>query len=217
MIRRSTVVYIVLLLALAGTYYYLNHRAKPADIEVTAEPSADIQQGYLFTPADGTPSSIRIESKAGQTVEIARGADNAWTLTQPIEAKADQGEAEAAASQIATMSILDSVPEIDPKIVGLETPEYVLTVNFTNGVERTVDIGVITPTESGYYVRDAEGKVIIISRSAIDSLLGLLDNPPYLETLTPSPISSTATSTPLPASQTPEFGTPSNETATPQP
>ena len=217
MIRRSTVVYIVLLLALAGTYYYLNHRAKPADIEVTAEPSADIQQGYLFTPADGTPSSIRIESKAGQTVEIARGADNAWTLTQPIEAKADQGEAEAAASQIATMSILDSVPEIDPKIVGLETPEYVLTVNFTNGVERTVDIGVITPTESGYYVRDAEGKVIIISRSAIDSLLGLLDNPPYLETLTPSPIPSTATSTPLPASQTPEIGTPSNETATPQP
>ena len=217
MIRRPTVVYIVLLLALAGTYYYLNHRAKPADIEVTAEPSAETQQGYLFTPADGTPSSIRIESKAGQTVEIARGADNAWTLTQPIEAKADQGEAEAAASQIATMSILDSVPEIDPKIVGLETPEYVLTVNFTNGVERTVDIGVITPTESGYYVRDAEGKVIIISRSAIDSLLGLLDNPPYLETLTPSPIPSTATSTPLPASQTPEIGTPANETATPQP
>jgi hypothetical protein len=217
MIRRSTVVYIVLLLALAGTYYYLNHRAKPADIEVTAEPGAETQQAYLFTAADGTPSSIRIESKAGQTIEIARGADNAWTLMQPIEAKADQGAAEAAASQITTMSILDTVPEIDPKIVGLETPEYVLTVNFTNGVERTVDIGVITPTESGYYVRDAEGKVIIISRSAIDSLLGLLDNPPYLETLTPSPIPSTVTSTPLPASQTPEIGTPSNETATPQP
>ena len=217
MIRRSTVVYIVLLLALAGTYYYLNHRAKPADIEVTAEPSADIQQGYLFTPADGTPSSIRIESKAGQTVEIARGADNAWTLTQPIEAKADQGEAEAAASQIATMSILDTVPEIDPTIVGLETPEYILTVKFTNGVERTVDIGVITPTESGYYVRNAAGKVIIISRSAIDSLLGLLDNPPYLETLTPSPIPPTATLTPPPASQTPEIGTPPNETATLQP
>ena len=217
MIRRSTVVYIVLLLALAGAYYYLNNRNKTADIEVTVEPSSEVAQVYLFTAQDGTPSSIRIESKAGQTVEIARGADNAWTLTKPIEAKADQGAAEAAASQITTMSILDTVPEIDPKIVGLETPEYVLTVKFTNGVERTVDIGVITPTESGYYVRDAEGKVIIISRSAIDSLLGLLDNPPYLETLTPSPIPPTATSTPLPASQTPEIGTPSNETATPQP
>lgn len=210
MIRRSTVVYIVLLLALAGTYYYLNHRAKPADIAITAEPSAEVTQADLFSAADGTPSSIRIESKAGQTFEIARDANSAWTVTQPREAKAEPGAAEAAASQITTMSILDTVPEIDPKIVGLETPEYVLTVKFTNGVERTVDIGVITPTESGYYVRDAAGKVTIVSRSAIDSLLGLLDNPPYLETLTPSPIPLTEISTPLPASQTPE-------TATPQP
>lgn len=216
MIRRSTVVYIVLLLALAGAYYYLNNRNKTADIALTVEPSSQAQ-AYLFTAADGTPSSILIESKAGQAVEIARGADNAWTLKQPIEAKADQGAAEAAASQITTMSILDTVPEIDPKIVGLERPDYVLTVKFTNGVERTVDIGVITPTESGYYVRDPAGKVLIVSRSAIDSLLGLLNNPPYLETLTPSPISPTETSTPLPASQTPEIGTPANETATTQP
>ncbi len=215
MIRRPTVVYLVLLLALAGAYYYLNNRNKNAGIEVTAEVTSEVTQAYLFTAEDGTPSSIRIESKAGQTVEVARGADNAWAVTQPIEVKAEQGVAEAAASQITTMSILDTVPEIDPKIVGLETPEYVLTVQFTNGVERTVDIGVITPTESGYYVRNADGKVIIVSRSAIDSLLGLLDNPPYLETLTPSPIPATETLTPLPASQTPAVATAPSETATP--
>jgi hypothetical protein len=215
MIRRSTVVYIVLFLALAGAYYYLNNREKPAEIEVTTEPSSEVAQAYLFTGEDGTPSGIRIESNAGDTVEVARGADNAWTLTQPIEAEADQGAAEAAASQITTMSILDTVPEIDPKIVGLETPEYVLTVKFINGVERTVDFGVITPTESGYYVRDADGKVIIVSRSAIDALLGLLNNPPYLETLTPSSIPPTETLTPFPPSQTPEVGTPPSVTATP--
>ena len=213
MIRRSTVVYIVLLLALAGVYYYLNNRNKTADIEVTAEPDAVATQAYLFTAANGTPSSLRIQSKAGQTVEVTRGADNAWTLIKPIEAKADQGAAEAAATQITTMSILDTVPEIDPKIVGLETPEYVLTVKFTNGVERMVDIGVITPTESGYYVRNADGQVIIVSRSAIDSLLGLLDNPPYAETLTPSPLPPTEALTPVPAS--PEVGTSASETATP--
>ena len=197
MIRRSTVVYIVVLLALAGAYYYLNNRNKTAGVEVTAEAPSELTQGYLFTAEDGTPTSIRLESKAGQVVEMARGADNAWTLTQPSEAKAEQGAAEAAASQITTMSILDTVPEIDPKIVGLEIPEYVLTVNFTSGGERTVDIGVITPTESGYYVRKKDGKVIIVSRSAIDSLLGLLANPPYLETLTPSPASQTTeTATP---------------------
>ena len=132
-------------------------------------------------------------------------------MTQPIEAKADQGAAEAAASQITTMSILDAVPDIDPKIVGLETPEYVLTVKFTSGVERTVDIGVITPTESGYYVRNENAEIVIISKSSIDALLGLLNNPPFLETPTPSPIP--PTETPIPP--TPEAGTPSNATPTP--
>lgn len=204
MIRGSTVVYIVLLLLLVGAYYYLNNREQPADIEltVTVEPGLEVGQEYLFTAEEGTPSSLRIESKSGETVEIARGEDNAWALTQPIEAKAEQGAAEAAATQVTTMRIIDTVPDVDPKIVGLEDPEYVLTVKFTGGGERTVDVGVITPTESGYYVRDAAGKVVIVSRSAIDALLGLLTNPPYLATLTPAPPS-------------PETAAPASETATP--
>jgi hypothetical protein len=197
MIRRSTVVYIVLLLVLAGAYYYLNNREQPAEIELTVEPGSEVAPTYLFTPEEGTPTSIRIESKAGETVEVARGEDNAWALTQPDEAKADQASAEAAASQVTTMRILDTVPGVDPGIVGLENPEYVLTIKFTSGGERTVDVGVITPSESGYYVRDGE-RVVIVSKSAIDALLGLLTNPPYLETPAPeadtsTPLSATAT------------------------
>ena len=199
MIRRSTVVYIVLLLVLVGAYYYLNNRQQPAEIELTAEPTSEVS--YLFSADEGTPTSIRIESKSGDIVEVARGEDSAWTLIQPVEATADQASAEAAASQVTTMLILDTVPDLDPKIIGLENPEYVLTIQFTNGGERTVDVGVITPTESGYYVRDGD-RVVIVSRSAIDSLLGLLTNPPYLETPTPAP-------------ETQEAGTPVTETPTP--
>ena len=201
MIRRSTVVYIVLLFLLVGAYYYLNNRQQPAEIEVTLEPGADAVPVYLFTAEDGKPTNIGIESKAGETVELARGEDNAWALTQPTKAKADQAAAEAAASQVTTMRVLDTVPDLDPEIVGLQEPEYVLRVNFTGGGERTVDIGVITPSESGYYVRDAEGSIVIVSRSAIDALLGLLTHPPYLETPTPEA----------------GAGTPSSEIATPQP
>ncbi len=201
MIRRSTVVYIVLLLVLAGAYYYLNNREQPADIELTAEPTSEAS--YLFTAEEGIPTSIRIESRAGEIIEVTRGEDNAWTLTEPDEAQADQAAAEAAASQVTTMRIVDTVPDVDPGIVGLEDPEYILTIKFTSGEERTVDVGVITPSESGYYVRNGEA-VVIVSISAIDSLLGLLTNPPYLETPTPSP-------------GTPEAGTPVGETTIPQP
>ncbi len=197
--RRSTWIYLLLLLALAGTYYFLNNREEPADIAITFEPEAEVS--YLFSAEDGVPASIRVESKAGEIVEVTRDADNAWVLKLPLEASADQGAAEAAASQVTTMRILDSLPDIDLEIVGLKTPEYTLIVKFRN-VERKVSIGVITPTESGYYVLSPDGDVVIVSASSVDALLNLLTFPPYLETPTPSPIP--ATETPLPS--TPEAG-----------
>jgi hypothetical protein len=206
--RRSTIVFLLLLVAMAGLYYYLNNRETPADIALTLEPEAQIS--YLFTAEDGLPTSIRIEAKTGGEVEVRRGADNAWTLILPIEAPADQAAVEAAATQATTLRILDTVPEVDPEIVGLDDPEYILTIEFTNDVERKAEIGVITPTESGYYVRNEAGETVIVSKSSVDALLGLLTNPPYLET----PVPSSAAETPLPASSTPEAGTASAETAT---
>ena len=207
--RRSTVIYLLLFLVLAGIYYYLNNREQPADISLTVEPGSEVS--YLFTADDGLPTSIRIESKTGDIVEVARDAENAWAITQPTEAKADQAAAEAAASQVTTMQILDTVPDVDLDIVGLADPEYTLTIKFTSDVERKVEIGVITPTESGYYVRNASGDIVIISRSSVDALVGLLTNPPYLETPTPGPLPLTET----PAPPTPEAATPSNASPTP--
>lgn len=209
MIRRSTIVYIVILLALAGVYYYLNNREQPeADILVTPEVTEEIT--YLFSADEGVPTDIRIQAKSGETVELARDAENAWALILPFEAKADQGSAEAAASQITTMRVLDTAPEVDLEVMGLEKPEYLLIVKFNESVERTINIGVVTPSESGYYVQDAAGgDVLIVSKSSVDALLTLLNTPPYLETPTPSP---TPTETPLP-SRTPNPG--ATETATP--
>ncbi|HZJ21774.1 MAG TPA: hypothetical protein VFD54_00610 [Anaerolineales bacterium] len=207
--RQSTVIYLVLFLLVIGAYYYLNNREEPADIALTLEPTTEVS--YLFTAEDGLPTSIRIESKSGDTVEVARNAENAWALILPREATADQASAEAAASQVTTMQILDRLPDIDPEIVGLTDPEYNILVRFTSGVERNVKIGVITPTESGYYVQNTDGETVIVSKSSVDALLGLLNNPPYLETPTPSPIALTET----PIDPTLEADAPSNETPTP--
>ena len=209
--RQSTVIYLVLFLLVIGAYYYLNNREQPADIALTLTLEPTTEVSYLFTAEDGLPTSIRIESKKGEIVEVARNAENAWALILPNEATADQASAEAAASQVTTMQILDRLPDIDPEIVGLTDPEYNIVVKFTSGVERNVKIGVITPTESGYYVQNTDGETVIVSKSSVDALLGLLNNPPYLETPTPSPLTLTETSITL----TPEADAPSNETPTP--
>jgi len=212
--RRSTLIYLLLFLAMAGAYYYLNNRPKTADLALTLTPAAT-PVSYLFNSSDGTPTSIHLEAKTGEVVELALNADKAWALTLPLKASADQGSVEAAVSQLTTIQITDHLPNINPKDVGLDVPDYKLTVKFTNNVERIAEIGVVTPTGNGYYVRSND-QVVIVSKSAIDALVGLLTNPPYAETLTPSPIPPTVTNTPLPSS-TPEPATATSETTTPKP
>lgn len=183
--RRSTVVYLVLFAIVLGLAYYFNNRAETAEIEATVEPTATIE--YLFTSVDGLPTRIHIESKAGEVVEVARNEENAWALILPEKAAADQGSVEAAATQVTTMRILERVPGLAPEAVGLDDPEYTLSFQFTSGVERNIEVGVLTPTESGYYVRGEDNEILIVSNSALDSLLGLLSNPPYAPAATPPP------------------------------
>lgn len=213
--RRSTTVILLLFILAAGAYYYLNNRPEPVDTTPTETPIPTTEVVYLFEAEAGVPTLIRLEAATGEVVELARDAENAWALTLPIAAAAEQGSAEAASSQLTTIQVSDRLPDMDPATIGLESPAYTLTVAFKNGLELTVDIGVLTPTESGYYVRSAE-EIVIVNRSGIDALLGLLTNPPYVETPTPSPIPPTATNTPLP-SPTIEAGAATEAATTPTP
>jgi uncharacterized protein DUF4340 len=197
MIRRSTVVYIMILFAVLAVYLYANSREPSIDIEATPAPTTEVS--YLFPADEGTPTDIQIKAKSGETVELARNPEAAWTLKQPIEAGAEQASSEAASSQVSSMRVLEKISKIDPGLVGLKEPEYILTVKFDTGTERTVHIGVVTPTESGYYVQDASGgEILILTKSSVDALLGLLTAPPYLETPSPS-LSPFETGTVIPA------------------
>lgn len=191
--RRSTIVYLLLFAAVLGAAYYFNNRQATAEDETATETVAPVE--YLFTSADGLPTRIRIESKAGEVVEVARNAENAWALILPEEAAADQGVVEAAAGQVSTLQILERVPGLAPEAAGLADPEYTMMFQFTGGVERNIQIGVLTPTERGYYARAEDGEVLIVSVSAVDSLLRLLTDPPYAPTAVPPPASPEAGST----------------------
>jgi hypothetical protein len=183
--RRSTIVYVLLFIVVLGAAYYFNSRPETMDIEITPESSAPVE--YIIAPEDGLPTRIHIESKAGEVVEVERNAENAWALTLPVEASADQGSVEAAATQVATMRILERLTDLAPEEVGLDNPDYIIKLGFAGNVEQVIEVGVLTPTERGYYARGGDGRIVIISKSAVDPLLGLLTNPPYAPTETPPP------------------------------
>lgn len=186
--RRSTLVILLLFLGMAGAYYYLNNRTpEVADIAVTLEPTTAVT--YLFKAEDGVINAIRMEAKAGAVVALERNAEKLWALKLPSEASADQGSVEAAATQLAAIRVNETLSSnITIQDVGLDAPEYRITLKFASGVERKALIGVLTPSEAGYYVAlEGDARIFIINRDAVDVLSALLSNPPYAETPTPPP------------------------------
>jgi len=181
--RASTWIAVVLLIALVGLTFYLKNekeRSVIEDVTPVSEPAT------LFNPQDGSVSSIEIKPADGEAVKVARNAENAWVVEMPIEAEADQGLAEAAAAQVSALRVLSQIEnDADPEIFGLKNPAFIVMLEFQNGKKHTLEVGDPTPTNSGYYVRLDNGRIVVTDLSGISSLLQLGYFPPYLNTPTP--------------------------------
>jgi hypothetical protein len=186
----GTWITVIVFAALLGLALYLRNRPQAPETEAT--PSTAVT--YVFTSEDGLPTSIEVKPLDGEPVLLARNEEEVWALELPEKMEADQGFAEAAASQVTSLRILDQV-DLAPDILGLENPAYVITIKFTGGSEHALEVGDTTPTNNGYYVRVDEGQPVIVALSGLESLLNLATSPPYLNTPTPSP--QPATETPL--------------------
>ena len=185
--KRPTWILLFIFAALVGLLFYINRPggASQDDLDLGTEAAGAAQ--FLFTDESGIPLEIKISDKEGNVVEISRNQEGIWMLIQPKETEANQGKAEAAASQVTALRIV-STPDLAPEFAGLVPPSYMLSVNFSGGESFTVDIGDLTTTQSGYYASmSIDDNIIVISKSGVDSLLTLLSNPPYPDASTPEP------------------------------
>jgi hypothetical protein len=176
--KRSTGIVLVIFLALVGLLFYLNQKESPAE-EQDATPVPPTE--FLFDASLGAPVSIDIKSEAGEQVAIVRNEDGVWVLKQPIETEANQGSAEAAASQLSSLRI-ESRLKVASDAAGLVQPSFILTVEMGDGTVNTVRIGDLTPTGIGYYVQvNDSDETIIVDKTGLDALLVLVESPPYID------------------------------------
>ena len=198
----GTWITVILLIGLIAAALYINRNKEITAAETT--PTNPVTN--LFSAEEGNVSSIEIKPADGdaQRVKVARNAENVWALELPIQAEADQGLVEAAATQVAALEVITPVDD-DPSIFGFDAPAYMITIEFASGKAHTLEVGDITPTQSGYYVRLDEDKMMIVSLIGIESLLNLVNFPPYLNT--PTPTALPPTETPVPPTEAREAST----------
>ncbi len=182
-----------MLAALIGLAVYLNRQGETKAVE---EATPTPEEAFIFTEADGMISSIEVKPAEGETVRIARNAENVWAVILPIEAEADQGMSEAAASQLTALPVTGRIEAgKSPGIFGFDNPAYVIAVEFKNGKKHSLEIGDATPSGNGYYARLDQGEILITETNGIEALLQLQTFPPYLNTPVPT---AEATDTPAP-------------------
>lgn len=200
MIKRSTWIMLGVLVLVVGAYFFIKqHPLKSGQPTPTAQGNT-----YLITPADGTLQSIQITDSKGNKFRMQRDLSKQWVITAPQNSAADQGPAGAAETQVGALLIVTSL-ETPPDLsaAGLTTPSDTIDLTFTSGKQHKLEVGNLTPTSSGYYVRFDSSKIYVVSKDGIDSLLNLLKTPPYPPTPTPA-----VTDTPAAETATPETASP---------
>ena len=207
MIKRSTwIMLFVFVLFIAGYFIF---RGRISTALAVPTPTA-ITSSYLITQSDGTLESLSINDKNNHTTMMQRNTSGTWIITQPTSGNADQSLAGAAETQVGALKILTTL-EIQPSLkdIGLDFPAYTMKLTFSSGKQHLIDVGITSPTGSGYYVRMDGGSIYVISKDGIDALVNLITSPPFPATETPIPtLEATATSTheaatPVPATSTP--------------
>ena len=186
MVKRSTWILLVILALVVGSYFLLkNHPFSAKSATPTPTGSA-----YLITQADGVLQSLHISDNKTNNFQMQRDLSKTWVITAPSSGAADQGLAGAAETQVGALSIITTLGSPpDPKAVGLDNPPYTINLTFVSGKSHTIEVGNLTPTSSGYYVRFDGEQLYVIEQSGIDALTKLLTAPPFppTPTLAPSP------------------------------
>jgi len=215
MVKRSTWVWMVLfvLIATAAILLQRNEENTPSTLPVEGTSSPVPTMSYLFPAEEGVVTSLLIEGRDGKIIGFERRQE-VWVATKPFFAETVAGSVEAAASQVTALPIEKSL-DLDPSAVGLNSPTYTITVGFSSGQFLIVLVGDETPTESGYYVRKEDGPVLVVSKYNLEVLLGMLSQPPLVDTPTPTPAPPTETPTVTPTPSVTETGTPPTATKAP--
>ena len=194
MVKRSTWILLVILALAVGAYFLIENQPS----KVNALTPTATGGSFLIPQVEGVLQSLHIIDNKGNNFQMQRDLTKSWVITAPTSGAADQGLAGAAETQVGSLSIvatLNSPPDLNA--VGLTVPAYTIDLVFVNGTSHKIEVGNLTPTSSGYYVRFDGKEIFVIEQSGIDSILNLLKSPPFPATATPVPTSE-STSTPTP-------------------
>jgi hypothetical protein len=134
---------------------------------------------------------IRIQDlKKGTHVEVQKDLKGTWLVMDLPAVEADTSAVETAVTNLAKLVITRDYGEgLNPEEFGLEEDSYLLlTVKTSDGQTFELEIGALTPTGTGYYVRmkDNPERIYGVKNTTLSGIIGWLTSKPIPATITPT-------------------------------
>ena len=190
MIRRSTWIVLTVFVALVLLAVFWEDIPALNPPQDTPTPMAEVPQLFDFSVDE--VRQLALSDNLGNSRVYRRDVDGLWftdSLPETAESELDSALMLQAVSQMAywrALTTIDSTTELEA--VGLVTPTASIEITLVNGEVLHVDIGDVTVTGSGYYVRSGSQPPQVVSMSEVDQVVELLYSPPVVqETPTPQP------------------------------
>jgi hypothetical protein len=157
----STAALVVVLAALVGYNYYLDHKAPAADT-VKEKPFGELKAD------DVEELQLTVQ---GETTRLKKSGST-WSIVEPVQADADAGEVTSIAGNLASFEISRVVDEkpADLKGFGLEPPA--MDVRFKakgQAAERRVLLGSKTPTGGDLYAKLPDSPRVFLVPSYLET------------------------------------------------
>jgi hypothetical protein len=162
---RSTLILLVLALGLGGYLYFVESKREVgnenAKTKVFAADSAKINQ-------------LQVKSAGGEVTGLKKGADDTWTIVQPVEARADRNSVSDIVTNLAN---LEEEREVDAnasdlKTYGLAEPRIDVTFHVEGEKEpKRILLGDKTPAGTGLYAKLPTSNRVFLVGNSLDATL----------------------------------------------
>ncbi len=167
--KRSTIIVVLIALALGAYVVYEQQQNTERDDEKTSKPA--------FTFKSEDIASLHLTSNQQTIALTTNGKD--WTITQPVQTEADQSAVEALVSSIAGATIdrsLFMTPSLQAGS-GVAQPSFTIEVKLKTSAQHKLVLGRKDPTDAGVYAQiDQNPNVLLLPASLLTSATKTLND-----------------------------------------
>jgi hypothetical protein len=106
--------------------------------------------------------------KKDKTITLQKNTDKIWNLSQPLEATADNPEAESFLTEIGALKksrVVESAPK-NLSQYGLDTPAFKIHIKFIDGKEETLLLGDDSPMGGKIYLKLKSNSSVLLSTTS---------------------------------------------------